>query len=213
MSFVAIAGTAITAGSAIYMGSQQRKRAKAIRNEAVDPGIQPNYALDRVTNTLYDRYSNFNLPGYNRYAEQIKQLQAAGNNAVIQGATSSGDLLDGIGRNQVIADQSLNNLFTQNASGREAALMQYLNSVNMQGQDDIRVNQTQLGRYDQTLREAAALEGAGTQNMYQGLQDATIGVGAVASNFMPRTTVNPNTGQVITLPSAWQAWRKYRNSN
>lgn len=212
MSFVAIAGTAITAGSAIYMGAQQRKRANAIRNQAVDPGIQPNYALDRVTNTLYDRYTNYNLPGYNRYAAQIQQNQAAANNAAIQGATSSGDILDAASRNQLVADQSLNNLMTQNATGREAALMQYLNSVQAQGQDDIRVNQMQLGRYDATLREAAALEGAGTQNMYQGFQDVAVGAGAIASNFMPRTTVNPNTGQVITLPSAWQAWRNSRNS-
>lgn len=212
MSFAATAAV-ITAGSAIYMGSQQRKRANAIRKEAEDPGIQPNYALDRVSNTLFENYNNYRLPGYNRYQEQIRGNMAAANSAAAQASTSSGDILDAVNRNQFAADEALNNLTLQNASGQEAALMRYLDSVRTQGQDQLRVNALQLDRYDRTLAEAAALEGAGTQNMYQGFQDAGIGASAIASNFMPRTAVSPTTGSVITLPSVWESYRNRRRTS
>ena len=210
MSFAATAAAAITAGSAIYMGAQQRKKAKAIRDQAVDPGIQPDQSLSRVTNTLYDRYNNYQLPGYNAYVDQIRGNAAFAHNQAVQGATSSGDVIDSASRSQLMADQSLNNLALQNAGSREAALMQYLDSVRAQGQDGVRVNQMELGRYDRTLAEAAALEGAGTQNMYQGIQDAGIGATALAQSFMPRTSINPNTGETVQLPSIWSM---YRNQN
>lgn len=203
MSFAATAAV-IGAGSAIYMGAQQRKRANAIRKNAQDPGIQPNYALDRVSNTLFERYNNYHLPGYNRYQEQIRGNMASANTAASQAATSSGDVIDAVTRNQFAADQALNNLTTANASGREAALMQYLQSVQTQGQDQVRVNQQQLNRYDRTLAEAAALEGASIQNTNQGFQDALVGAGALAGNFLPRTTINPYTGKIQRLDSVWK---------
>lgn len=206
MSFAATAAV-IGAGSAIYMGAQQRKRANAIRKNAQDPGIQPNYALDRVSNTLFERYNNYQLPGYNNYVAQIQGNMASANTAATQAATSSGDVIDAVTRNQFAADQALNNLTTASASGREAALMQYLQSVQAQGQDQVRVNQQQLNRYDRTLDEAAALEGASIQNTNQGFQDALVGAGALAGNFLPRTTISPTTGQAIKLPSVWQTWR------
>lgn len=203
MSFAATAAV-IGAGSAIYMGAQQRKRANAIRKNAQDPGIQPNYALDRVSNTLFERYNNYQLPGYNNYVAQVQGNMASANTAATQAATSSGDVIDAVTRNQFAADQALNNLTTASASGREAALMQYLQSVQAQGQDQVRVNQQQLNRYDRTLDEAAALEGASIQNTNQGFQDALLGAGALGGNFMPRTTINPYTGEIRRLPSVWK---------
>lgn len=212
MSFAATAAAAITAGSAIYMGAQQRKRSRAIRENAQDPGIQPNPAIARVSNMLLENYNNYNLPGYSRYVEQIRGNQAFAVSQGMQAATSSGDALDVAARGQFMADSALNELTMQNASGREAALMRYLSASQSQGQDQVRMNMLQLGRYDRTLNEAAALEQAGTQNMYQGFQDAGIGISALANSFMPRTTINPNTGEVMELPSIWQSYRTMRNN-
>lgn len=212
MSFAITAGAAFTAGSAIYLGAQQKKRAKAIQEGAVDPGIQRNYALDRVTNTLYQNYSNWNLPGYNNYVQQIQSNMATANRNASLGATSSADLLNSVTNTQVAGDNALGNLALQNASGREQALMNYLNAVQNQGNDQVRVNTLALDRYNATLAEAAALEGAGNQNINQGFQDAVIGTSAIASNFMPRQTVDQRTGNVINLPSVWDSYRNRRRS-
>lgn len=211
MSFAVTAGAVLSAGSAIYMGAQQKKRAKQIRDQAVDPGIQADESLKRITNTLYDRYNNYNLPGYRNYVDQIQSNSAFAFNQAAQGATSSGDILDAASRAQLATDQSLTNLNIQNASSRETALMQYLDSLRAQGQDSVRVNQMQLNRYDRTLSEAAALEGAGIQNIHQGVQDATMGATALAQSFMPRTSISPTTGELTKYPSIWRTYWDSRN--
>lgn len=215
MSFAITSGAVglIGAGAQIYSGIKQKKRANNIRSSAVDPGIQRDYSLDRVTNTLFQNYSNWNLPGYNNYVSQIQSNQASANNMAMLGATSSADVLNSITSNQAQTDRSLAELALQSASGRERALMEYLQSVRAQGQDQIRVNQMELGRYDRTLNEAAALEGAGTQNIWGGVQEGMVSVGALAQNFMPRQTVSPATGEIVKLPSVWESYRNRRKPN
>lgn len=204
MSFAAVAAAAIGAGTTIYMGAKQRKAAKRARQSAVDPGIQPNYALDRVTNTLFQNYSNYNLPGYSKMMDQIGSAQASANQAAVNASTSSSDIINAITNNQAISDNASTNLAVTQASGKEQALMNYLRALESSGQDQVRMNQAQLSRYDASLREAAALEGAGLQNQYQGFNDALTAAGAIAGNFMPRTSIDPNTGESIKLPSVWK---------
>lgn len=212
MSFAITTGAVglLGAGAQIFSGIRQKNRAKNIREQAVDPGIQRDYSLDRVTNTLFQNYSNWNLPGYQKYVDQIQSNQASANNLAMVGATSSADVLNSITANQAQTDESLANLALQSASGRERALMEYLQSVRAQGQDQIRVNQQELGRYDRTLNEAAALEGAGTQNIWGGVQEGLVATGAMAQNFMPRQTISPATGEVVKLPSVWDSYRNRR---
>lgn len=212
MSFAATAAV-VGAGSAIYLGAQQRKAADRRRRDAVDPGIQRNFSLDRVTNTLFENYSNWSLPGYSKMSDQINTSQATADNAAIQASTSSADVLNSITNNQAVATNALNDLGLMEASGKEQALMRYLDSVNQQGQDQIRVNNAELGRYDSTLREAAALEGASIQNQNSGFQDVLTAGAAIAGNFSPRTSIDPNTGKVIKLPSAFQTLYGKRKSN
>lgn len=215
MSFAITAGAVgvIGAGTQIFSGIRQRNQAERIRESAVDPGIQKNYSLDRVTNTLFQNYSNWNLPGYNNYVNQLGTTQATSNRAATVGASSSADILNSITNNQAQTDQALEGLAMQNASGRERALMEYLNSVRQQGQDQIRVNQMELGRYQDTLNEAGALEGAGIQNIYGGLQEGLVTAGALAQNFMPRQTIDPSTGGQVSIPSVWDNYRKRRRRN
>lgn len=213
MSFAATAA-AIGAGTAIYMGSQQRRAAKNVRENTQDPGIQPNYALDRVTSTLHENYSNWNLPGYSRMEDQIQTSQATSNRDAARASTSSADILNAITQNQGAADNAMSNLNIAQASGKEQALMRYLDSVQQQGQDQIRMNGMELNRYDASMREAAALEGAGIQNMNSGFQDALIGTSAIAGNFMPRNSIDANTGEKIKLDSVWTTlYSRKRNGN
>lgn len=204
MAFAAVAGAALGAAVPIITGAAQKSRAKKIRNNAVDPGIQPNYALDRVTQTLFQNYSNWNLPGYSKMIDQIGSNQASSNANVLNAATSSSDILNGITGNQVAADTSAIGLALNQASGKERALMSYLNSVNAQGQDQLRMNAQENERYQAELREAAAIEGAGIQNTNNGFQDLLTASSAMVGNFLPRQTVSQTTGEVISLPSVWQ---------
>lgn len=204
MSFAATAAAVVGAGVSIYMGSEQRRQAKKIKNEAVDPGIQQNYALDRINNTLFQNYSNYNLPGYSQLMDQTRAGQATANQAAVRASTSSADVINAISQNQAVADNSMSQLNTVAASGKEQALLRYLDSVSQQGQDQVRINNAELGRYDATLRESAALEGAGMQNQYSGFQDVMTASAAIAGNFTPRSTIDPNTGQAISLPSVFQ---------
>lgn len=215
MSFAITTGAVglIGAGAQIYQGINQRNKAKRIRDTAVDPGISRNYALDRVTNTLFQNYSNWNLPGYNNYVNQVGTNMASANNLAVVGATSSADILNSVTASQEVADRSLADLALQSASGRERALMQYLQASSNQWQDQVRVNQMELERYNAKLREAGALEGAGIQNTWGGFQDALMTTGAVASNFLPRQTVDQSTGDIIKLDSAWDAYRKRKSGN
>lgn len=215
MSFAITAGAigVVGTGAQIFSGIRQRNRANDIRESAVDPGIQRNYALDRVTNTLFQNYSNWNLPGYNNYVNQVGSTQASSNRDAALGATSSADVLNSITSNQAQTNQALENLAMQNASGRERALMEYLNSVRQQGQDQIRTNEMELMRYQDTINEAAALEGAGIQNIYGGIQEGMMTVGALAQNFMPRQTIDPATGAQISLPSVWDNYKRRRRGN
>lgn len=207
---IALVGT----GAQIYYSSQQQKQAKKLREQTADPGIQRNYALDRVSNTLFDRYSNYDLPGYNRYVDQIQSNMASANRQAMMGATSSADVLNAVTSTQAVSDQSLASLSLQDAGGREQALMRYLDSLSAQGQDQLRINEIERDRYDATLREAAALEGAATQNLYSGFQDALTAGTAIAGNFAPRTSISPVTGEVIQLPSVWdQMYGRKKNNN
>lgn len=206
MSFAAtvgLVGAGVTAYSTYKTSQNQKKAAEQIRRSAVDPGIQPNVALDRVGQTLFENYSNWNLPGYSRYAEQIASNLAASNRDAVRASTSSADVLNSIVNNQAVADSAIGDLNIAEATGKEQALMKYLDVVQQQGQDDIRMNQMQLARYDNQLREAAALEGASIRNKDNAFQDATTAFSALAGNFMPRSTVSPTTGEVVSIPSVW----------
>lgn len=178
--------------------------AKQLRESAVDPGIQPNYALGRVSDQLQDNYRNWQLPGYSAYMDQIESNQAASNRDAVRASTSSADILNAITNNQAVANSAANELNIAQASGKEQALMRYLDAVNQEGQDQVRINNLELQRYDSKLREAAALEGASIQNTNAGFQDALTATAAIAGNFAPRSTVDQTTGKVVKMPSVWQ---------
>lgn len=215
MSFAAtvgLVGAGVAAYSTYQTSRNQKKAADRIRSSAVDPGIQPNVALDRVSQTLFENYSNWNLPGFSRYADQITANQAAANRDATRAATSSADILNSITNNQMVADSAMGDLNIAQATGKEQALMRYLDTVQQQGQDDIRMNQMQLARHDAQLREAAALEGASIQNQNNALQDVTSAFSAIAGNFTPRSTVDQTTGNVVSMPSVWsQVYGKKKN--
>lgn len=214
MSFAITTGVVSVgmAGYQVYNGIQQKNKAKRIRDNAVDPGIKRNYALDRTTEALFQNYSNWNLPGYEKYIQHLQSNQATANNAAMLGSGSSADVLNAVTANQAVADQSLGGIAIESASGRERALMEYLNSVKAQGQDQLRMDAQREARYQGQLNEAAAYEAAGIQNTNTAINDAVIGITALGQAFMPRQTIDQSTGQMINLPSIWSTYRKGNNN-
>lgn len=208
MSFVAVAGlgaAAIGSVTSIALSNKQKREADAIRNSTPDPGIQPNYGLIRANQMLADNYSNYRLPGLTRYQQQIATQGATALSNVRQAATSSEDVLDAATRVQAGENDATQNLYTTQAQGRLQALNDYISSTAQLGQDGVRMNNMELDRYDATLREAAALQGASYQNMNNGVQDLLTSIGPVIQSFMPTYSVNPTTGELMKGQSKYKS--------
>lgn len=208
MSFVAAATLgvgAISAGTQMHLANKQRKEARRIQNSSVDPGIQPNYGLQRTNQILADNYSNFELPGITRYQENLATNAATSTSNLIQGATSSEDILAGVGRIQDSANNATQGLYTEQARGKIDALNSYLGSINAVGNDQVRMNNMELDRYDSTMREAAALGGAANQNLNNGIQDLLTGITPMIQNFLPQYSVDQNTGLTVKGQSKYKS--------
>lgn len=217
MSWVAVGGLAITAagtGLKAAQGARQRRDAERIRNLYVDPGVQRNYGLERVSNILGQNYNNFNLPGFSAMLDNIRSGQASTVAQGVNAATSSNDILDLVTRSQSVADNATNDLYLQNAAGKQQALQSYLNSINAVGQDQVRVNQELNNRFSGRQQESAALEGAGIQNQYNAINEALSGINTLYStNFVGRDYVNQSTGKMERMPSVWDSyWSKKKGA-
>lgn len=187
----------ISAFTQMRQAKRQRDEQRRILDSAVDPGVQQNYGLARASEILGDNYSNYNLPGLSRFQEQLSTNSATAMDRIREGATSSEDLLSGAARVQSIENQSAGSLYAQEAQGKTAALDRYLNSVTAVGADQVRVNNVQLDRYDALLREAAAMGGASTQNLNNGIQDILMSAAPLIQGFSPTMSLDPNTGEMI----------------
>lgn len=208
MSFIAAATLgvgAISAGTQMHLANKQRKQAEKIQRNAVDPGIQPNYGLQRTNQILANNYSNFELPGLTRYQEGIATNSATAMSGIRQGATSSEDILAGAVRVQDSGNEAMQGLYTEQARGKINALNSYLGSINAVGNDQVRMNNMELDRYDSTMREAAALGGAANQNLNNGIQDLLTGITPMIQNFLPQYSVDQNTGLTVKGQSRYKS--------
>lgn len=209
-------GLSLAGSVAKYLtGRAQAKRAQQLRNSLSDPGITRNYGLERTSDILGQNYNNYNLPGFSNMLDNIKSNQGLAVNQGINAAGSSGDVLDLVTRSQSVTDNATQNLYMQQAQGKQQALNDYLNSVNAVGADQVRVNQLENQRYQQGLAEASALEGAGMQNQFGAMNEAISGINNLYStNFVGKDYVNQATGKMEQLPSVWSSyWSKKKGGN
>lgn len=174
MSWVLVGGGGLALGTSAFKyfsGRKQAREAQALRDSAQHPGFQPNQALIDNRDMLRDRYGNYNIPGLSQMRQDINQSASNAFTQGVQGATSGADVLDLAVRTQAMQQQGLSNLGTQNAMGRDRALMDYLGANQAVGQDQVRINQMELGQYGEQTREAAALQQAGVTNQYSAFND------------------------------------------
>lgn len=213
MAWVAVGTGVVSLGATAFKyfkGRQQDRQADRMRIN--DPGFKPNAELADNARMLGDRYSNYMLPGYSAAEANIRQGAASVFDRGVQGATSSSDVIDLASRSAYAEQQGLNQLADLSAQGKEGALMQYLRSKEAAGNDMTRINMLELDRYNQQMRERAALTQASMENQYSAINEGIAGLSTAASAvFTPTTTVD-GSGNIVTGKSAWQTWLDKRNT-
>lgn len=197
----------VSAVSRLLGGRSQRRRARSIRRSLVDPGIQLDTGLIDSGNILGDNLSNYTLPGFSSFLDSIRSSSAGATAAATRGATSSADLLGAITNIQANEGSNISNLYTTQAGERTRALDRYLGNIEAQGRDRVRVNNAELERYNEGMREAAALEGAGNRNVMSSFDEFITGALPFIQSMSPRTIVDPNTGEIKRLPSIFSSRR------
>lgn len=178
MSFAIVGAGIAAAGGAysIYRGVKQDRDARRLREGAQDPGYEVNHALVDNARMMQERYGNYTLPGYESMRENVRSSASGAFSQGVQGATSSGDVLDLAARIAYGQQQGLNQVEGMNAQGRDQAFMQYMGANAQAGQQYQQVNEYERQRYREQLMEAGALQQAGNVNIGQGIDSlSTIG--------------------------------------
>lgn len=185
-AFNPLIGAAAAVIPSIFAGIEgigQRRQAKRIRANAVDPGYQMNQGILQNRDILQNRYNNYQIPGYNQALNNINASSASAFNSGVQGASSSGDVLDLATRIAYGTGQQKTQLDLQNAQGKQGAMFDYLGANQQAGAEQQNVNAYARQKYQQQLADAAALYNAGGQNENSAVQ----GVSSIGTSL----TMNP----------------------
>lgn len=170
---------AIGAGINYAQAKRQQKMANAIN--PIDPGV--NTALQDNASLLEDRYTNYTMPGFSRARGDIGLGAATALSSVQRGATSSNDILDAATRIAYGSNQAMNDLYTQNAQGQDAAMMDYLNANAAAGADKIAWERQ---RYLQDMQRKAELTNASIINKHNAINQGLAGISSAATTFAKR---------------------------
>lgn len=184
----------------LFKGNSQSNQANNIN--PVNPGYQVNQNVIDNANILRNRYGNYTLPGYSQAKDNINRGYQDAFSKGVQGATSGGDVSDLAAKLAYGKNIAENQLETQNAQGKDAALGQYLDASTAAGQQYQNKNLYDQQQYQDQLKEKAALTQAGATNTYNALDT---GASVLSSYLNPRHTVtdfsNTNSGKTKKLNS------------
>ena len=176
-------GAAIGAGLSLapslfrlIAGKKQNRDAKNMN--IVDPGYQMNTGVLQNLDILQNSYGNYQMPGYNRAAGKIGSAYGTAFNSGINGASSSGDVLDLATKLAYGQSQAIGDLEAQNAIGKEQARGQFLNANAMAGQELVNKNAYDRDNYQRQLLERAGKIEASNQNIYGALDQGASVAGA-----------------------------------
>lgn len=176
----AAAAAAIPSIFGAIRGIGQRRQAKRIRANAVDPGYEMNSGVMQNQEIMANRYSNYMLPGYSQQLNNIGTNAATAFNSGSQGASSGGDVLDLATKIAYGTGQQQNQLMLQNAQGKDAALGGFLNANAAAGRERQDANAYDRDNYMRKLNEAASLYGASDQN----LNNAATGLSSIGTSLL-----------------------------
>lgn len=180
------------------------------KNEAnkinpTNPGYAMNEAVIDNARVLGERASNYQLPGYGQAVQGIENAGATAFNNGVQGASSSGDVLDLAAKIAYGNTKRLNDLAITNAQGTDNALMQSLDANALAGQEYVKKNAYERDEYEKQLRRKAALNEGSAQNAYGALDTGATVLGSLLNTNA--TGGPPSTGGLN--PSQTEAFYKY----
>jgi len=193
----AVASLAPSIFKAISGISQRRKGNKM---NPIDPGYQMNQGVLQNRDILQNNYGNYEMPGYSRASGKIGSAYGSAFNNGVNGASSSGDVLDLATKLAYGQSQAIGDLETENAMGKERARGQFLNANAMAGEEAVKKNEYDRMLYQQKLREKAALTQSGTENIYGAMDQGASVAGAYLN---PKKSVSDpyssNTGNMAAI--------------
>lgn len=205
-------GTAIGAaaglGASIFKAAAAKKQlAMAEKLNPKNPGYQINYnVLDNARN-VSDMYGNYTMPGQTQAENQINTNYSSGFANGAAGATSGGDLIDLAAKLTYGKNQANTAVNVAGAQGKQDMLGQFLSTQAAAGKEYQDKNAYDREEYDKLLRTKAALNQAGTENMYGVIDQTGAALGsylnpkkiagdAAVKNITPGTSIfnNGSTG-------------------
>lgn len=181
------------------------QKRQANRINPSDPGYTMNNQVIDNARILENRYNNYQMPGMGAAQNQIDTNAATSMSAGVQGASSSGDILDLISKINYGSNQASNQLAEQSAIGKERALGQSLEANALAGEEYQDLNAYQRQRYEERLREKAALTQSANENAYGAFNDLasagssllTSGLGGSGKTSTVKNSMTPITNTQI----------------
>lgn len=197
MSWAAVVVGGISLGSAAFSaskGKQQMDRARIM--ESQNPGYQGNPNLEENVNLLRNRFTNYRLPGYSRAVNNIDRAGEMAYRSVLQGASSSSDIIDGATRIAYGSQSAINNLNMQQAQGENQALIQYVTANAQAGQELANANAWQREQFLRNEQNRANLMNSGMANQANAFQSVVNTAGQLGGYFLTRNNNVPVQNQV-----------------
>lgn len=208
---MAFVGTAALVGAgaslipSVFKGiSAISQKRKANRINPIDPGYQMNSQVIDNARILGDRYTNYQMPGYGTAQNQIQANASNAYSQGVQGASSSGDILDLVSKINYGTNQASNQLAQQSAMGKEGALKDYLGANVQAGNEYQKLNEYQRQQYEAKLREKAALTQSANENAYGAINDLASAGASLAGGLSSGGRVSPVKNSISPITNAPQ---------
>lgn len=168
----------------LFTSNAQRRRAAAIRPQ--DPGFATNTGVLDNKRLVTEMYNNFTLPGMQQAKSDLAGNMASGFASAVQGASSSGDVIDIATKLAYQNNEATNNLNVQQATAKQDLFPMVLGANEAAGNELVRRNQYDEQRYQEQLREKAALTQAAAVNGFNAADNlATLGGSIFNYNLRP----------------------------
>lgn len=193
-------GAVVGLGASLFKAAAAKKQlAEAERLNPTNPGYQLNYGVIDNAKNVADAYGNYTLPGQTQLENQVNNNYSSGFASGSAGATSGGDLLDLAAKLTYGKNQQNNQIAVEQAQGKQDMLGQFLTSQAAAGQEYQNKNAYDRGEYDKILKQKAALNQAGNENMYGVIDQVGSALGAYLN---PKKVASDNTLKTVTPGSS-----------
>lgn len=174
-AFAAIPGL-LSGGYKAFAGAKQVKDGKEMAKNNIFQKYRRPEEVQQALRLAEQQYRN-GMPGTSLLENRIKSGAAMAMDASMQGASSSGDVLDAASRIGANTNTSMQDLALQEAAYKDKAMAGYTQQLqNSAGYADKEFQYNVAQPYERTAAAASALIGAGNTNVFAGVDE---GMGSI----------------------------------